>query len=173
MKKLDLKKYDVGWEYLDYDFKSLIGVCIIMPGFTFMIVDTFISIFSPFFDCSGFIISYFIVNLSVLFSFVSNYIDGYHRQLKSKTEKCKKCSFFTYVEKDCTFEGIELEDGRVDYTLPYELVKSNKCKDCECYIPEAFNGLEACTYVGKFKEDGSVDFTRPCENKSIDKQLSR
>lgn len=49
MKKLDLKKYDVEWEYLDYDFKSLIGVCIIMPGFTFMIVDTFISIFSPFF----------------------------------------------------------------------------------------------------------------------------
>ena len=45
MRKLDLKKYDVGWEYLDYDFKSLIGVCIIMPGFTFMIVDTFISIF--------------------------------------------------------------------------------------------------------------------------------
>ena len=44
MRKLDLKKYDVGWEYLDYDFKSLIGVCIIMPGFTFMIVDTFISI---------------------------------------------------------------------------------------------------------------------------------
>ena len=34
MRKLDLKKYDVGWEYLDYDFKSLIGVCIIMPGRT-------------------------------------------------------------------------------------------------------------------------------------------
>ncbi len=109
MKKLDLKKYDVGWEYLDYDFKSLIGVCIIMPGFTFMI-------------------SYFIVNISILISFVANYIDGYHRQLKSKSEKCKKCSFFTHVDycevKDCTFEGIELEDGRVDYTLPCELNKS-------------------------------------------------
>jgi hypothetical protein len=128
MKKLDLKKYDVEWEYLDYNFKSLILVCLIMPGFTFMIVDTFISIFSPFFDCSGFIISYFIVNLSVLISFVANYIDGYHRQLKSKTEKCKKCSFFTHVDycevKDCTFEGIELEDGSVDYTLPCELNKS-------------------------------------------------
>ena len=56
MKKLDLKKYDVGWEYLDYDFRSLILVCLIMPGFTFFIVDTFISIFSPFFDCSCFII---------------------------------------------------------------------------------------------------------------------
>lgn len=74
MKKLDLKKYDVEWEYLDYNFKSLILVCLIMPGFTFMIVDTFISIFSPIFDCSGFIISYFIVNLSVLISFVANYI---------------------------------------------------------------------------------------------------
>ena len=61
-------------------------------------------------------------------SFVAHYIDGYHRQLKSKTEKCKKCSFFSYVDycgvKDCTFEGIELEDGYVDYTLPCELNKS-------------------------------------------------
>lgn len=37
MKKLDLKKYDVGWEYLDYDFRSLILVCLIMPGFTFLL----------------------------------------------------------------------------------------------------------------------------------------
>lgn len=63
MKKLDLKKYDVGWEYLDNDFISLIVICLIMPGFTFMIVDNFIFIFSPFFDCFGFIISYFIVML--------------------------------------------------------------------------------------------------------------
>ena len=172
MKKLDLKKYDVGWEYLDYDFRSLILVCLIMPGFTFFIVDTFISIFSPFFDCSGFIISYFIVNISILISFVANYIDGYHRQLKSKSEKCKKCSFFTHVDycevKDCTYEGIELEDGRVDYTLPCE---SNRCVDCEYYLPEAI--IDTCTYACIIKEDGSVDFTRPCENKSIDKQPAK
>ncbi|GEM_PF-1560203 len=128
MKKIDLKKYDVEWVYLDYNFKSLIVVCLIMPGLTFMIVDTFISIFSPFFDCLFCIIIYFIVNINTLSSFVVSYIDGYHRQLKSKTEKCKKCSFFTHVDycgvKDCTFEGIELEDGSVDYTLPCELNKS-------------------------------------------------
>lgn len=28
-----MKKYDVEWVYLDYSFKSLIGLCIIMPGF--------------------------------------------------------------------------------------------------------------------------------------------
>lgn len=127
MKKLDLKKYDVEWKYLDYNFKSLIVVCLIMPGLSFMIVDTFISIFSPFFDCLAFIISYFIVNISILSSFVVSYIDAYHRQLKSQIEKCKKCSFFTHVDycdvKDCTFEGIE-EDGYVDYTLPCELNKS-------------------------------------------------
>ena len=120
MKKIDLKKYDVEWVYLDYNFKSLIVVCLIMPGLTFMIVDTFISIFSPFFDCFSFIISFFLVNISTLSSFVVSYIDGYHRQLKS--EKCKKCSFFSYVDycgvKDCTFSGRELEDGLVDYTLP-------------------------------------------------------
>lgn len=119
-----MKKYDVDWVYLDYNFKSLIVVCLIMPGLSFMIVDTFISIFSLFFDCSSFIIAYFIVNISTLSSFVVSYIDGYHRQLKSKTEKCKKCSFFTHVDycvvKDCTFEGIELEDGYVYYTLPCE-----------------------------------------------------
>lgn len=124
MKKLDLKKYNVEWKYLDYNFKSLIVVCLIMPGLTFMIVDTFISIFSFFFDCSCFIIAYFIFNISILSSFVVSYIDGYHRQLKSRSEKCKKCSFFTHVDycevKDCTFEGIELEDGYVDYTLPCE-----------------------------------------------------
>lgn len=54
-----MKKYDVEWKYLDYNFKSLIVVCLIMPGLTFMIVDTFISIFSPFFDCFSFIISFF------------------------------------------------------------------------------------------------------------------
>lgn len=128
MKKIDLKKYDIEWVYLDYNFKSLIVVCLIMPGLTFMIVDTFISIFSAFFDCFCFIILYFIVNISILSSFVVSYADGYHRQLKSKTEKCKKCSFFTHVDycgvKDCTFEGIELEDGSVDYTLPCELNKS-------------------------------------------------
>ena len=32
MKKIDLKKYDVEWVYLDYNFKSLIVVCLIMPG---------------------------------------------------------------------------------------------------------------------------------------------
>lgn len=125
MKKIDLKKYDVDWVYLDYNFKSLIVVCLIMPGLTFMIVDTFISIFSPFFDCFSFIISFFLVNICTLSSFIVSYIDGYHRQLKS--EKCKKCSFFSYVDycgvKDCTFEGIE-EDGYVDYTLPCELNKS-------------------------------------------------
>lgn len=127
MKKLDLKKYDVKSEYLDYNFKSLIVVCLIMPVLSFMIVDTFISIFSLFFDCSSFIIAYFFVNISTLGNFVVSYIDGYHRQLKSQTEKCKKCSFFTHVDycdvKDCTFEGIE-EDGYVDYTLPCELNKS-------------------------------------------------
>lgn len=88
-----------------------------MPGLTFMIVDTFISIFSPFFDCLFCIIIYFIVNINTLSSFVVSYIDGYHRQLKSKTENY--CGV-----KDCTFEGIELEDGSVDYTLPCELNKS-------------------------------------------------
>lgn len=133
MKKLDLKKYDVGWEYLDYNFKSLIVVCLIMPGLTFMIVDTFISIFSLFFDCSIFIIIYFIVNISILSSFVDSYIDGYKRQ---------------------------------------QIVKSNRCVDCEYYLPDAI--IDTCTYVGIFKEDGSVDYTLPCElNKSIDKQPSR
>lgn len=133
MKKLDFKKYDVEWEYLDYNFKSLIVVCLIMPGLTFMIVDTFISIFSLFFDCSIFIIIYFIVNINTLSCFVDSYIDGYKRQ---------------------------------------QIVKSNRCVDCEYYLPDAI--IDACTYVGNFKEDGSVDYTLPCElNKSIDKQPSR
>lgn len=76
MKKIDLKKYDIEWVYLDYNFKSLIVVCLIMPGLTFMIVDTFISIFSAFFDCFCFIILYFIVNISILSSFVVSYADG-------------------------------------------------------------------------------------------------
>lgn len=128
MKKLDLKKYDVGWEYLDNDFKSLIVICLIMPGLTFMIIDTLIPLYSLFFDCSFFIILYFILNIGIVDRLVVSYIAGYHRQLKSKLEKCKKCSFFTHVDycgvKDCTFEGIELEDGSVDYTLPCELNKS-------------------------------------------------
>lgn len=133
MKKLDFKKYDVEWEYLDYNFKSLIVVCFIMPGLTFMIVDTFISIFSLFFDCSIFIIIYFIVNISILSSFVDSYIDGYKRQ---------------------------------------QIVKSNRCVDCEYYLPDAI--IDACTYIGIIKEDGSVDYTLPCElNKSIDKHPSR
>lgn len=74
-----------------------------------------------------------------MISFVVSYIDGYHRQLKSKTEKCKKCSFFTHVDycgvKDCTFEGIELEDGYVDYTLPCEKVLINSHPGDNIYLP--------------------------------------
>lgn len=138
MKKLDFKKYDVEWEYMNYDFNSIIFLCILMPAYCFCYLDILIFVFSPIcieVNYLIYIIPYLIVNIFASISLIYDYVDGYRRQ---------------------------------------QIVKSNKCKDCECYIPEAFNGLEACTYVGKFKEDGSVDYTLPCElNKSIDKQSAK
>lgn len=44
--------------------------------------------------------------------------------IDSLNQKNVKSVLFSYVDycavKDCTFEGIELEDGYVDYTLPCE-----------------------------------------------------
>ena len=46
----------------------------------------------------------------------------------NQRQKNVKSVLFTHVDycgvKDCTFEGIELEDGSVDYTLLCELNKS-------------------------------------------------
>lgn len=134
MKKLDLKKYDVKWEYLDNNFKTLIVLCLMMPGFLFICLDFMIILFSSTiieFNNLFFIIPYLIYNLSILSTFIKEYIYGYKRQ---------------------------------------QIVKSNRCVDCEYYLPDAI--IDACTYVGIIKEDGSVDYTLPCK-KSIDKQPSR
>lgn len=133
MKKLDLKKYDVGWEYLNLDQYEFVRRMLFIY-FIFCVTYIIQSILDIFNRSSySTVIAFVLVSLHSIFTYLIEYIRGYKRQ---------------------------------------QIVKSNKCVDCEYYLPDAI--IDACTYIGIIKEDGSVDYTLPCElNKSIDKQPSR